>query len=95
MIPFRHLSRSVHLSSRRIACRKLSDSITYSGGHASQGQGGFYGSGGSRAKNNPLPAHHPEALARVADIKVELFLFILVSFIHVNNQGVDVNHGYY
>ena len=25
-----------------------SDSITYSGGHASQGQGGFYGSGGSR-----------------------------------------------
>jgi len=25
-------------------------SITYSGGHASSGQGGFYGSGGARAK---------------------------------------------
>ena len=27
-----------------------SDSITYSGGHASSGQGGYYGSGGARAK---------------------------------------------
>jgi hypothetical protein len=73
MMSLRFLSRSVQLSSRRIACRNLSDSITYSGGHASQGQGGFYGSGGSRAKNNQLPTHHPEALARVADIKVSVF----------------------
>lgn len=27
-----------------------SDNITYSGGHASSGQGGYYGSGGARAK---------------------------------------------
>lgn len=47
--------------------RYLSDSITYSGGHASQGQGGFYGSGGSRIATSS-PTHHPEATARMADI---------------------------
>lgn len=47
--------------------RLLSDSITYSGGQASQGQGGFYGSGGSRVVS-ATPQHHPEALARQADI---------------------------
>jgi hypothetical protein len=41
--------------------------ITYSGGQASEGQGGFYGSGGSRVINN-APKHHPEALAQQADI---------------------------
>jgi hypothetical protein len=49
--------------------RNLSDSVTYSGGQATSGQGGFYGSGGSRAVNKAMPAHHPEALARVTDIK--------------------------
>ena len=44
-----------------------SDSITYSGGQASEGQGGFYGSGGSRVLTNK-PAHHPEALAQQADV---------------------------
>lgn len=48
--------------------REFSESITYSGGHASSGQGGFYGSGGARVTKS-TPAHHPEALARVADIK--------------------------
>lgn len=43
-------------------------SITYSGGHANVGQGGFYGSGGSRVSKNVV-AHHPEAMARQADIK--------------------------
>jgi hypothetical protein len=47
--------------------RLLSDSITYSGGQASSGQGGFYGSGGSRVVS-AAPEHHPEALARQADI---------------------------
>lgn len=54
-------------SVRNVRC--MSDSVTYSGGHASQGQGGFYGSGGSRAKNTSHPTHRPEAIARVADIK--------------------------
>jgi len=47
--------------------RLLSESITYSGGHASQGQGGFYGSGGTRIATSS-PTHHPEATARMADI---------------------------
>ena len=44
------------------------DSITYSGGHANTGQGGFYGSGGARVAKSS-PAHHPEAMARAADIQ--------------------------
>lgn len=45
-----------------------SGSVTYSGGHASQGQGGFYGSGGSRATGASVP-HHPEAIANQRDIQ--------------------------
>jgi hypothetical protein len=52
---------------RRTVCRELSDSVTYSGGQASTGQGGFYGSGGARASSGAVP-HHPEAVARQADI---------------------------
>ena len=53
---------------RVLACRReLSDSVTYSGGQASSGQGGFYGSGGARASAGAVP-HHPEAVARQADI---------------------------
>lgn len=43
--------------------RPFSDStgsVTYSGGQASQGQGGFYGSGGARTKGASAPTHHPE-----------------------------------
>jgi len=47
--------------------RSYSDSVTYSGGQATTGQGGFYGSGGSRVRD-VKPAHHPEAIARQADI---------------------------
>ena len=43
-------------------------SITYSGGQASEGQGGFYGSGGSR-KNTNVIEHHPEALGDMEDIQ--------------------------
>lgn len=44
-------------------------SITYSGGHASTGQGGFYGSGGSRAAGaSNAPTHHPEAIANQSDL---------------------------
>ena len=48
--------------------RLFSDSVTYSGGHASQGQGGFYGSGGSRAAAGGSVTHHPEARANQKDI---------------------------
>ncbi|GMI35373.1 hypothetical protein TeGR_g4732 [Tetraparma gracilis] len=45
--------------------------ITYSGGHASTGQGGYYGSGGSRSlgrdKSSP---HRPEAVAHAQDVAV-------------------------
>lgn len=44
-------------------------SVTYSGGQASQGQGGFYGSGGSRIVAGASVAHHPEALANQRDIQ--------------------------
>ena len=57
----------------RIPTRMLSDSIrhysniTYSGGHASEGQGGFYGSGGSRVAAVNVTSH-PEALADAAAV---------------------------
>jgi len=48
------LRRGVNASARSVsvvhAVPVRSFSITYSGGHASSGQGGFYGSGGARAK---------------------------------------------
>ena len=43
-------------------------SITYSGGQATSGKGGFYGAGGARA-NKAQTAHRPEAVAHAADIK--------------------------
>lgn len=43
------------------------DSITYSGGQASQGQGGFYGSGGSRLAKGDQP-HSPEFMANKEDV---------------------------
>lgn len=54
-------------SHAQVSVRQLSESITYSGGHASQGQGGFYGSGGTRIATSS-PTHHPVATARMADI---------------------------
>ena len=39
----------------------------YSGGQASEGQGGFYGSGGARVITSP-EEHRPEMLALAADV---------------------------
>mmetsp|Transcript_33597 Transcript_33597/g.74054 ORF Transcript_33597/g.74054 Transcript_33597/m.74054 type:complete len:146 (+) Transcript_33597:145-582(+) len=47
--------------------RPFSDSITYSGGQATSGQGGFYGSGGSRVTTDK-PEHHLGATARLQDV---------------------------
>lgn len=44
------------------------DSITYSGGQASEGQGGFYGSGGARASKIETE-HKPEMMALAADVE--------------------------
>ncbi|KAL7508887.1 hypothetical protein ACHAXN_005968 [Cyclotella atomus] len=43
-----------------------SDSITYSGGQASEGQGGFYGSGGARVSTSETE-HKPE-MVRIVNI---------------------------
>ncbi|GKY93739.1 hypothetical protein MPSEU_000341000 [Mayamaea pseudoterrestris] len=48
-----------------------SDSITYSGGQASEGQGGFYGSGGARAQVDGVSApidHRQLLVALAADV---------------------------
>eukprot|EP01035_Chromulina_nebulosa_P017272 gene17272-22806_t len=62
-------SRILNLQAKNIGCiRCFSDSVTYSGGQANFGQGGFYGSGGARVSST-APIHYPEALARKADIE--------------------------
>lgn len=43
--------------------------ITYSGGQASEGQGGFYGSGGSRIQAEKVVEKRPEMLALAADVQ--------------------------
>mmetsp|Transcript_5561 Transcript_5561/g.17590 ORF Transcript_5561/g.17590 Transcript_5561/m.17590 type:complete len:84 (+) Transcript_5561:112-363(+) len=55
---------------RRAATRRFSDSITYSGGQASTdggGQGGFYGSGGARAKRDGVE-WNPECCAQLTQV---------------------------
>ena len=44
------------------------ESITYSGGQASEGQGGFYGSGGARVSKIETE-HKPEMVALAADVE--------------------------
>lgn len=44
------------------------ESITYSGGQATSGQGGYYGAGGSRAVGALNVKHRSDALAHVEDI---------------------------
>lgn len=44
------------------------ESITYSGGQASEGQGGFYGSGGARVSKGETE-HRPEMVALAADVE--------------------------
>ena len=48
---------------------RLFNNITSSGGQATVGQGGFYGSGGSRSSSSPDSRQRPEAVAHAADIK--------------------------
>ena len=56
-----------------VLCRALSDgmggggSVTYSGGHASSGQGGFYGSGGARANKESGAVQQAGAVAQLED----------------------------
>eukprot|EP01041_Mallomonas_annulata_P012337 gene12337-25955_t len=44
--------------------------VSYSGGQATVGQGGFYGSGGARKAGDNTPhSIHPKAVARIADVE--------------------------
>jgi len=52
----------------RRAFASYGESITYSGGQASAGQGGYYGSGGARASKLETE-HRPEMVALVADVE--------------------------
>lgn len=69
--------------------RGLSDNVTYSGGQATTGQGGFYGSGdligliallieagGARVASSS-PSHNPSAIARQADINALSSIMVL------------------
>ncbi|KAL3797535.1 hypothetical protein HJC23_009899 [Cyclotella cryptica] len=58
--------RGLSLSERPFS--GYSDSITYSGGQASEGQGGFYGSGGARASKLETE-HKPEMVALATDVE--------------------------
>lgn len=60
--------RLVALTRRAAFARPLT-SITYSGGQASEGQGGFYGSGGSRASKTKETEWNSKAVAEEADIQ--------------------------
>jgi len=53
---------------RRAFSSGYGDSITYSGGQASEGQGGFYGSGGARVSTLETE-HRPEMVALAADVE--------------------------
>ena len=69
------LARRAAPAIRRPAVRAFSDSlggggITYSGGHASQGQGGFYSSGGARANKENEVEQRTGAVAQMEDVKV-------------------------
>eukprot|EP00957_Ditylum_brightwellii_P108879 8305871-Ditylum_brightwellii.AAC.1 len=67
------VSAKSKLAFSRMGLRSLSsytsNNITYSGGQATEGQGGYYGSGGSRASLTPASEHRPEMLALAADVQ--------------------------
>ena len=53
----RTAARRAARTHRQLA-RSYAPSITYSGGQASEGQGGFYGSGGARVAKGPVSWDH-------------------------------------
>mmetsp|Transcript_5919 Transcript_5919/g.8369 ORF Transcript_5919/g.8369 Transcript_5919/m.8369 type:complete len:171 (-) Transcript_5919:368-880(-) len=67
------------VAAKAVVGRWMSSNITYSGGQASEGQGGFYGSGGARATNANADGttvtttirteHRPELLAFAGDVQ--------------------------
>ena len=67
-------------------------SITYSGGQASEGQGGFYGSGGSR-KNTAEILHHPEAVGDMEDIQTPMNIMETVEKLEEQLAESMASHG--
>jgi len=73
----------------RLWCRAVRPySITYSGGQASEGQGGFYGSGGARVKKEGVE-WNSKAVAQLEDIKELNGIMADVSKLEVANDGKD------
>mmetsp|Transcript_15896 Transcript_15896/g.49787 ORF Transcript_15896/g.49787 Transcript_15896/m.49787 type:complete len:160 (-) Transcript_15896:1140-1619(-) len=61
-------ARDSRVAAARAMSSYASDSITYSGGQASEGQGGFYGSGGARVKTKGVE-WNSKAVAQLEDIQ--------------------------
>jgi len=57
------------LAKRAFSSYGAGESITYSGGQATEGQGGYYGSGGARVLPTTTAEHHTELLALAADVE--------------------------
>jgi len=71
-------------------------SITYSGGQATEGQGGFYGSGGARASivKDSNDQRRPEMLALAADVqKVEQVMMEVDTLDGLLQRECDENEG--
>jgi len=62
--------------------------MSHSGGHALNGQGGYYGSGGSRAALTKTSVHRPEAVAHAEDVSA------LHSLIPQIEKMESMLHGY-
>jgi hypothetical protein len=94
------LSRVVRISARSIArpspsFRAFSDSITYSGGQATEGQGGFYSAGGARAQVPESGTEaRPEMLALAADVqRITSVMEELDTLQHLLDRETSENEG--
>ena len=87
-LSMKYVSRKIDLNKIAYLKRNCS-SITYSGGQAISGQGGFYGSGGSRVLKDGTTTHHPEAIAKAVDIEKLSSIMEEVEFIQneLHEQG--------
>jgi len=91
-VAIRNMSVIPPATRRLTATRAFSHSITYSGGQATDGQGGFYGSGGSRV-NKKAVEHHPEALVDIKDIEALSQAMADISELEEQLQQCQAAHG--
>eukprot|EP00607_Mallomonas_marina_P007240 CAMPEP_0182417998 /NCGR_PEP_ID=MMETSP1167-20130531/2454_1 /TAXON_ID=2988 /ORGANISM="Mallomonas Sp, Strain CCMP3275" /LENGTH=131 /DNA_ID=CAMNT_0024591935 /DNA_START=112 /DNA_END=504 /DNA_ORIENTATION=+ len=95
----RRFAKISYTSSRYIIARSCSGygdaggMVSYSGGQAiSTGQGGFYGSGGTRASGADT-THNPSAVARNADVEslTAIMEDVMKMEVELDNLGTSVN----